>query len=977
MRFCFFVRKCRVICFLYLLQIYSLPCFSQSSIYRQYELSSIYQPITANKITQDPYGRLWIGTTKGLFGFDGSEFTLRNFRNGSSLNVTAVFCDSNYAWIGFEDGKIARMSLRNWTNEIATVMTLDATVTRIVVDQAQQTWISTYGKGLFVKNKDGLINISQAEGLPSDEIYAMALGKDGVVWLGTDAGLTRCIMQRGRPLLKTFTVSDGLSDEIVRSLTIDDQGKIWIGTEDQGLCQFDPVSNQFTIPPFSRNWTHGPVTALAIQNTSRLMIGTFGNGLLSISLKDNFRPNIYDASNGYDNVKVSDILEDAEGNFWVVSSSRGLDQFPALFEWMTLNGQQIKGSVEAVLYASDSYLWFATTEGLFRTLLDSTENHPIEKIKLHNGKKEPVVTSIYEDQKNNIWICSFDSGIFLIPKDKKAILKIREKAGLANDNVLSVNGDANNVWIATLGGVTRCNIQNDLGGQEDLILENFTEESGLNSNFIYQTFIDSRGRVWFATDGNGLKVLENNKFTTYDSIDSIQIHTVYSIAEDLDGNIWFTTPSNGIFEFDGKKFKNYGLAAGISDLSINGIAADANGDIVILANDAIDVLERHTGQVRRYRGKPLFDDISPNLNAYCSDRYGNIWIATKKGILKYYSPSPLFWHQARLQIRQVMVYLEPVDFGSVNSFNYNQNHFTFDFQAYWYSNPAQIRYRYMLEGHDLDWIVSKDERASYPELPSGTYTFKIQSTIHHNFNDAPIQFYKFFIKPPIWTTWWFILGCSILGALVIYSLIKRRDKWREREGKLKRDRIEFQLENLKSQINPHFLFNSFNTLATLVEEDQKIALSYIDHLADFYRSLLAYKDIDLVTLKKELELTRNYVFLLKQRHGERLVVHTNIPEYQKERMIPPLTLQLLIENAVKHNVVSKDHPLTIEIFIEGENRLCVKNNLQRKNDVDSTRFGLQNIRARCELLGRGDFEVKEAAGYFIVYIPLFDARNSD
>jgi ligand-binding sensor domain-containing protein len=195
-----------------------------------------------------------------------------------------------------------------------------------------------------------------------------------------------------------------------------------------------------------------------------------------------------------------------------------------------------------------------------------------------------------------------------------------------------------------------------------MLFENFTAENGLHSNYIYQTLIDSKGRVWFATDGNGLKVFEKNKFKTYDLIDTIQVHTVYSIAEDLEGNIWFSTPSDGIFEFDGEEFKNYGLAAGISDLSINGIASDANGDIVILENDAIDVLERQTSQVRRYRGKPLFDDISPNLNAYCIDRFGNIWIATTKGILKYYSPSPFFLHQAQLQIRQVMVYLKPVDF---------------------------------------------------------------------------------------------------------------------------------------------------------------------------------------------------------------------------------------------------------------------------------------------------------------------------
>ncbi len=130
-------QKCCVIISLFLL-LFVVPCYSQSSIYRQYEIGSNYQPVAANKIAQDPYGGLWIGTSKGLFGFDGSEFTLKNFNNNSSLSVTAISCDSNYAWIGFEDGKIARMPLRSWNTAITTVMNLNASVTRIVVDQRQQ-----------------------------------------------------------------------------------------------------------------------------------------------------------------------------------------------------------------------------------------------------------------------------------------------------------------------------------------------------------------------------------------------------------------------------------------------------------------------------------------------------------------------------------------------------------------------------------------------------------------------------------------------------------------------------------------------------------------------------------------------------------------------------------------------------------------------------------------------------------------------
>jgi ligand-binding sensor domain-containing protein len=943
----------------------------QPAIWTQYEPASSYQPITINKLTQDPFGRMWLGTTKGLFSFDGSEYNYINLRDSTSQNITAVLCDSEFVYMGFEDGKLLQRSLKSWKAEFNRLESFDAPIVSIGIDKLHRRWMATYGKGLYIRDGMKLLHVGTEEGLPGNEIYAMTISEEGVVWIGTDGGLSKCTIVSGKPEITNYTVKDGLSDEIVRCLVVDSKENVWMGTQDHGICVFDPVANRFRIPSFSRSWTYGPVSALSIENNSRLMIGTQGFGLISISLYDNFHPVFYNLTTGYDNVKVKDILKDSEGNFWIASANRGLDHFPALFQWINPTVKEVSRAIQAVFYDSESSLWFATLEGLFKTVIDSSGQNVTARIKLTGGKSEPVITSIYEDHHHNLWVGTFDKGLFLRPSGSNNFFQVLQRDGLANDNVLSVSGDMVNVWIATLGGVTCCNIQMDISTRDDLIFQNFTHESGLHSNYLYQVYIDTKGRVWFATDGNGLKVFEQDTFRSYEKAGNIAINTIYSITEDKSGNIWFSTPSSGLFKFDGKEITNYGAKLGLSNLAITGITTDTNGDIIIIENDAINVLEHKTDQVRRYRGRQLFDGIAPNLNAYSKDRFGNIWIATKKGILKYYSPSPEFAHEAQLEIKQVMVYLQPIEFSKLNRFGYNQNYLTFDFQAFWNSDPSQIRYRYRLLGYDLEWINTKDDRAVYPELPPGKYTFRIQSTIHHNFEDAQTVDYAFTIDPPFWATWWFITGMAITSALLINLFIKERDKRREREEKLKRERIEFQFENLKSQLNPHFLFNSFNTLATLVEEDQQIALSYIDHLADFYRSLLSYKDIDLITLEQELKLTGNYIFLLKQRHGERLTVENTIPDECLQKRIPPLTLQLLIENAVKHNVASEEHPLLVQIFSTDKKRVCVKNKLHLKAAVVSTGFGLQNIRARCELLGSNDFELTQTDEYFQVCVPLF------
>ncbi len=232
-------------------------------------------------------------------------------------------------------------------------------------------------------------------------------------------------------------------------------------------------------------------------------------------------------------------------------------------------------------------------------------------------------------------------------KEKFPALHFTESDGLANNSVLSVNGDGEFIWIATLGGVSRCNLLKNK--VMNPTFENFREDQGIRSNYVYQVLIDSKKRVWFATDGDGLQKLEDGKFSTVQQIDSFHIKTVYSIAEDGKGNIWFSTMASGLFRFDGKNYTHFGEEEDISDLNISGIIADANNDILIIEKDGIEVLESRTDQIRRYRGRPFFDGINPGINAFFKDSFQNIWIATEKGILKYYPLDKSFSDEARLE----------------------------------------------------------------------------------------------------------------------------------------------------------------------------------------------------------------------------------------------------------------------------------------------------------------------------------------
>ncbi|MFI5134732.1 MAG: two-component regulator propeller domain-containing protein [Chitinophagales bacterium] len=956
-----------------LITMIQVAAYAQPMMYRHYDLSSVSQVIGLNCIASDPFGMMWVGTSKGLYTFDGTSFHTQPFRDTTTASVTSLHCDSDQLWVGFSNGKLIHRSVRIWKKDEVVDTTFKAAITAISSDESGKIWVATYGQGLFLKSGKRWLHFSSKQGLPSDEIYCIQESGDGTIWIGTDEGLTSCNLKNDIPIFKTYKTADGLTDQIVKSLFIDKQQNIWIGTYGAGVIRFNPHERKFDPLSVSSHWSYGPVTAIAIQSDRRMMIGTQNNGVISIALDNPDYPSVFNENSGYADAKVTSLMVDEEGNFWVTSENNGLDMFPGLFQWV----QGISSNVQAVSYDSTAHkLWYATQQGLRYLILDGEENPAPVDVPLMKSSKELVITSIYRDVSGNIWVGTLDEGAFVLPGGKLPAMQFKERDGLVNNSVLAISGNKDVIWFATLGGASRC-IPSDINFKNQKPhFENFTEEKGLRSSYVYQIFIDSKGRTWFATDGDGLKYLADGKFYPINQVDSVKIKTVYSITEDRKGNIWFSTPSSGIFRFDGKTFRHFDDKDGISDLTITGIVADKNNDVLILEKDGVEIFENRTEQIRRYLDRTFFEGIEPNINAFYTDGIGNIWITTSKGILEYFPPDTTFSNQARLELTRVQVFLQPFDYTKKNDFPHNQNHLTFDFQGFWNYNPSQISYRYMLEGYDLDWIKTKDERVIYPSLPAGHYTFKVQATIHHNFNDVITRSYDFTINPPFWLTWWFIVLCLVAAAGLIYTFTKWREFEIEKEQALKRKNIEFQLENLKTQINPHFLFNSFNTLSTLIEEDQKLAISYVENLADFYRSTLKYRETDLISLHDEKELSDNYVFLLKQRHGEGLLVNTNFKNDNDAYLIPPLTLQLLIENAVKHNVVSKARPLTIDIESQGE-QLVVKNNLQRKpSTLNSTRMGLKNISARFEILGGKPIAVEETSDYFRVNLQLFKNQMS-
>jgi len=188
--------------------------------------------------------------------------------------------------------------------------------------------------------------------------------------------------------------------------------------------------------------------------------------------------------------------------------------------------------------------------------------------------------------------------------------------------------------------------------------------------------------------------------------------------------------------------------------------------------------------------------------------------------------------------------------------------------------------------------------------------------------------------------------------------------------RLEKEKSQVQFDNLKNQLNPHFLFNALASLNGLIFENQALASQFLQHLSKVYRYVLQYKDKNVVPLQTELDFIQNYVFLLRTRFESALVISFDISDASRERSIVPVTLQILIENAIKHNIADERTPLTIEVITIGD-YLLVSNNLQlRKASGISNKQGLENLRSLYRFLINRPIIIDQTDDRFAVKIPL-------
>lgn len=933
---------------------------AQRPFVRDIWLNENRTPIKANCLLIDSKGYMLVGTDQGLYRYNGSTFRLLK-GPGNNNPVTALSLQEGKVWVGYKSGIFGTQD-----NDSVVIFKSKgykpfSAIHDIAWRPDKSIWLATE-EGI-IQIRDGLVKqYNTANGLSDNFIYKLTFLSHNRILAGTDQGLNIIDLLPGTIKVHVFSSGAGLQDNIARVVKSSGlPNRYWIGAQQGGLSFFNPETNKCNLLHVAGGWKWGQVNDVLVLSPSRVYVATDDGYLLELKLAgaDSAVVKAY----SFQGKHLNTLLLDKSGNIWC-STDNGISMITAEFlNYIALPKPYYLSELTAMTFDNKNLLWFALRNDA--CYVDPSE----ERGTIHKvfTAKEPI-SALYCDKQGRLWLGTSGDGLWVKDPGVNHFRKITEP-GLAHENILSLTVAAGQLWLSGLNGVK----QFDLGGTKISLVKTHNKASGIGSDYIYQLFTDSKDHIWMATDGAGVCMYQKKGYYHWNTFDSATNAVAYTITEDAAGGIWAGTLYKNLFRFKSGQWTNVRKNE-VQDIDVNlsTVNANATGQIVAVYQRCIDLWYPESKFFRHFNSRHNMgiDSTSRILNCSARDTGGNLFIPFEQGMLIFTNQLRKYDIRPDINIVKISHNLKetPVD---DHEYAPDENYMSFYFEGISFTNPERLNYRFRLEGYSNNWIYTNELSATFPKLPPGTYTFKVQVSLNGSFDHAGETVYSFTIAAPVWQRLWFIILVILLLTFVTYFIIRYRDRKLQRLALLEQEKVLFDYEHLKSQVNPHFLFNSLNTLTGLIEDDQKNAMTYTERLSDLYRNMLKYHNKDLISLGEEWDILSAYLYIQQSRFGKALQIKGDIPEeLKKTKKIPPMALQLLVENAIKHNVVSVSAPLIIEVIVD-EKQITVSNeiNPKIKRDVASG-IGLANISNRYAMLTRRQVYYGKEGKNWIVKLPL-------
>ncbi|MHB1277694.1 MAG: sensor histidine kinase [Bacteroidia bacterium] len=882
-----------------------------------------------SSMVQDSFGVIWIGGEDGLRYYDGnilSEKLLegKNIRLALSRNkVLFAFDDSGSIWM-----QNRKYAFRLEKFDIPATFVSGYPLSVEILDNGAFCLLDKYA-GILIWN--GKEQHSWAH--PNAE-YSGLCYTNSAIWVSGDEGLWYCTDHGSKPEFKQVSGPAAPADHIITAIQKQGLNGIWAITYSGEVLAYQ-LQNK--IPLKTKSFLVQGIPQKISDSESGLLIEISEGGIVKLEHEKGRSVQVYSGA------MVASLI-DREGNLFIVKRDGSLLKTWVPLRKLNFKTSEIRSVIQSkilgTVVAAESGVWYLSDTTW--TCLKGTEN--------------VVATCFAEDESGRLWIGSFDKGLFCLDKGK--LYQFGTEQGLGDNNVLTLCSRNGELWISTFSGIDH------LVGPTNAA-KITAPISGFSGHFAYSLLYDSQGVLWIGTDGAGLYSWKNSKLKAYD--DPFKGSQIYDLAEDNKQQIWVATADLGFWIIRNDEKPQLKIPVTAQALHIHhldeGNMLAFSGDKMILYYSTVDqyvVLGKNSGT---FPGPPDIKALYNNKHEVCLGVDGVPYL------LKL--PDNPDWLTPRLQfyatdINGIPYQQFPAKLAS------DENILRIQFQAFWYRNPAYLVYRYRLNGIDTNWQLTKDDALYFGKLPSGGYLLDFEVAVNDGFQLPAKQQIEFERAAPLYARTWFIVGVVLLFSGIIIGFLQLRIRRITRLEKLERDKLAFQLETLRDQVNPHFIFNSFNTLQGLIDTNSKNATAYLEKLAKFFRNLLLLRNKNSITLREELELLENYEALQRERFGEKFVVYRNILPEALDFYIAPLTLQILLENALKHNVLNKKDPLPIHIETPDPFHVRVRNPIRVKirSQNESTVTGLKNIQDRSILRTGKKIDIVNGPDAFMVQVPL-------
>ncbi len=923
----------------------------QAAFTKQVWINEPDAPVNVEDFALQPNGYMWLCTDIGIFRFNGRNFT--KIKDTGSAASTAIHAANGKVYIGYKDGRMAVIQEQNKSPYTFKNGTIPGRITAIKTLLHDVLAIATE-EGMYVSVQRNLMSFGSKNGLSDDFINDIEVSK-GRMALATDGGIDVVSIKNNQPSIQNISTDEGLPDVIATCVSASPEGShFWIGTQQGGIAVYDNRQERLLPIKCTLPWRFGQVNDLLVLHADHAWAVTDQNYLIELKRYGDsigITPSILPA-------KLKKITTDKTGTIWCATHKGLLMSTASYLSYIHLPPSFSLDNYTAITCDPKGQLWFTQDNQLYR-LPATTDTLPLLMRSLPAD-----ITCLHLSDTGGIWIGTFGKGLYYAPH-RGSLQPIRLSSS-PNEHILSIAHTKNKLWVASFNGLDVLDIE-----EKPTVLRHYNKHNGIGSHYIYQLHIDARDRLWMATDGGGVVMYDGKKFNRWDSVSGLKSEVIYSVASNVNGTIWASSLDRGVYRYDGKKWHTLKKQGGAPQVNVTAIAPNGTQNLIVVNRYGIDQWYAKDQQFRRLNrnlGMDM-DSSSRILNCITSDGYGNTYLPFEEGILVFKN-NPSIEIKPDVRLLKQSLFFKDLPFLR-RQFSANENHISFTYEGINFTHPQALYYRYKLEGYDNTWVYTQNETVPFARLNSGTYTFRVQASLSNNFINAAEDSFHFRIDKPFWETLWFLFASAFAVLAVLYFIIKRREYQIVKLNQLQRERLVYEYEHLKTQVNPHFLFNSFNTLVHIIEEDKDAAIDYTVHLSDFYRNILSYKDKDLIPLKEEYEIIQSYIYIQKSRFGEALHVDINIEEHTLlTKMIVPLALQILLENALKHNVVAASKPLYLSITTQGD-ELVVKNNLQLKITKDkSMGIGIENIRKRYKLLTKRPISYGIVNNEYIVTLPL-------